>query len=187
MDAYERHLKKVKRLLGKLDKRSRVAFACSCAERLLTGMRRGRRWRAFRASLDRLWPELALRAPRDKWVRTSAQKCFRNIPDVEDPAWDSRTEDGGTATTCALRCSLARTRADAEEAVSAANCVIETIECDLSARDLLDEDEPEAWLNHPSVLAEFDRQQRDLDELARGAVSLPQLRVRAATEGKVLL
>ena len=188
MNAYERHLDMLKRSLSKLEKRSRVAFASACAERLLAGMRRGRRWRTFRTSLDRLWSELPFRAPRAAWVIATQKQCLQNIPDVEHPAWDSRTEDGGTATTHALRCSLARGKADVEEAELAANCVLESIECELSRRGALDEDaDDDAWMMHPRVVAEVERQRRDLDELARRTVSIAQLRARAAEEGKRLL
>lgn len=188
MNASERHLETVRRSLRKLEKRSRVAFACCCAERLLAGMRRGRRWRTFRTSLDRLWAELPFRAPRAAWVSVAEKQCLLNIPDGEHPAWDSRTEDGGTATTHALRCSLARGKANVEEAECAANNVLESLECELSRRGDLDEDaDDDAWMKHPRVVAEVERQRRDLDELARRTVSITRLRARAAEEGKRLL
>lgn len=180
VNLHQQHEAKLRTALALASKQSRVAFASACAERLLRQLLDSARKRVFRSALDRLWRDLTAGAESSAWAASALDECWRMIPDGEDASWDARSEDAGGATSYALRCLLT---GDAEEAIYASTCVLEAIEYDLSSKGALDEQDNDAWMAHELVRAEFDRQQRDLEELNSGSVRAATLRSRAETEG----
>lgn len=140
-------------------------------------MANGRRKRGLRKVLDQLWRDLSKRTT---FSRAMLDECMSLIPSEEARDWSARSEDAAASIAYALRSF--RT-GKLVEARSAASRVFDSIEFELSDQD----GDDHAWMKHPRVLAEVERQQRDLDDLARGTVSFEQLRVRAAAEGKRLV
>lgn len=169
--------RKLERALSKLARDDRTAFAAACAERLSTQMSNGRRKRGLRKILDQLWSDLSNRTT---FSRAMLDECMSLIPSEEARDWSARSEDAAASIAYALRSFRS---GKLVEARSAASRVLDSIEFELSDQD----GDDDAWMKHPRILAEVERQRRDLDELARRTVSVTRLRARAAEEGKRLL
>lgn len=164
--------------LRRLSKSARAAFAGACAERLMATAS-GPRARAIQKLLAQLWTGLLL-GNSGKSGEKAALEARALVPPEDSPDWDAHLEDGAAAVTYALRCFSTGAVDDARMASSR---VFDFIEFELSKRS---EDEGEDWMVHPVVLAEVQRQSRDLNELAEGSVSVEAIRTRAADEGRQL-
>lgn len=189
-------------LAGKLERvplQHRVAFAATCAERLMPAYvafsnRSGRGDPAvLRGILTRLWNDLAGDRMQDTEVQSKIDVCMALIPQEDDGPWvmeHAAAEDAASAVAYALRC---RQSGHAQEAAWSARRAYEALDHHVINRGNIDTTKPgaeERVLGHSVVQAELARQRRDLDEVL-GAVDVDvrdvaaRLRDRAVAEGTI--
>jgi len=180
--------------IERLPHQARSAFAAACAERLLPSY--SRFWKrtgrgdanTLAATLGRLWDDLSGIPMSDAEVEAEIKTCMELIPQENDGPWvmeQAAAEDAASALAYALRCrknGLANEAAwAARRAYEAVTFFCENVEGNGSGKvRMLDYSqrlsEYARHLANPLVQAELARQQRDLDELLSGAVTVSQLR-----------
>lgn len=193
--------KTIEQLPGQL----RPAFAAACAERLLPSYskfskRTGRGDpNKLSTPLGRLWDDLSGSLMSDAEIDSEIETCMALVPREDQGPWvmeQAAAEDAASALAYALRC---RKNGLAEEAAWAARRAYEAVTyfceniADSGSRRvrMLDysqrRSEYARHLANPLVQAELARQQRDLDELLKGAVTVGQLRKRSQEEAAQFL
>jgi hypothetical protein len=160
----------------------RVAFAAVCAERLLHASRVTMP-ADVGAVVERLWAELDGPLPFD--IQSLVDRCDGALKPEDEGEWSverALTDDAVSALIYALRCWKT---GQAQEAVWASRRAIEALHY------FIEDSEPDAltWtvahqslFDHPLVIAELDRQRRDLAELVSGTITRSALRARAREE-----
>ncbi|MDB4955077.1 MAG: hypothetical protein JWO36_2646 [Myxococcales bacterium] len=180
--------------LGQLPQRHRVAFASSCAERLMPAYQAFSRQSgigdatALRATLDRLWDDLAGNVMTDTELQREINRSMKLIPPDDEGTtvpYAAAAEDAASALAFALRC---RQSGRSQEAARSAGRAYEALDAYVINREDIDTSAPggEARvLAHPLIQTEFARQQQDLADLSRDGVLgnvAPRLRARANIE-----
>ena len=168
--------------LGQLDKRSRVAFGLSCAERMLPNYRafvREQRWgdvTILRRALDRAWSWLGGEPLTDDLVGLR-RACEAQAPDTED--YDSILVSSAldAANAAALVLDLIQT-GDVERAVEVSTLARDTV--DMYVQEIAGilptaADLEERIRLHPLMQEEIARQLADL-QLLRGSWTVGQIR-----------
>jgi hypothetical protein len=190
----------LKEELSQLPPSSRVAFAASCAQRLVsvyheyvaqTDPPSGAR---LDHALEYVWTHL-LTCPNEERTQRVLADVMALIPDEETPGWTPLTpyaEDATSALAYSLRCLLS---GDAQEAAWAARRVYEALDEFVVSRDDISPSDPGAEygiLRDPVIQAELERQKRDISDL-RSAGKSPSprliecLRVRSFAEQVIVL
>lgn len=169
-----------------------AAFAAACAERMLPAYHkfsaRSNRGdpRILEQILTRLWRDLHGEQMSEAETEAQIDACMELIPREDDGPWvaeQAAAEDAVAAIAYALRC---RRSGLAKEAAGAARRAYEALDDyvinheDVDTQTLLGQ-RPRV-LAHPLVQAELARQQRDLDELLAGTITIDRLRERSKTE-----
>jgi uncharacterized protein YjaG (DUF416 family) len=188
-----------------LSPQARSAFAAACAQRLLPcysrfSKRTGRGDPTkLAAALGRLWDDLSGSPMSDAEIEAEIKTCMALIPQEDDGPWvmeQAAAEDAASALAYALRCrenGLASEAAwAARRAYEAVTYFCEHLEDNNTGKvRMLDysqrRSECARHLANPLVQAELARQQRDLDELLRDAITVPQLRKRSREEAAEFL
>lgn len=179
------------RKIEQLPTRLRVAFAAACTERMTVAYGRFSNLNnrgdalAFNTILSRLWSDLVGDTMSDAEVDEHIESCMKLIPRedcgprvFEQPA----AEDAASALVYTLRC---RRDGKAQEAAWAARRVYEALDYFVINNEKIDANAAGAEarvLADPLVQAELARQERDIDELARGAVTINRLWERSNAE-----
>jgi len=170
---------------------SRAAFATACATRLLPAYAKfstftGKGNAEFLTEvLARLWRDLSGDLMPDPEIDVQISTCMKLIPQEEAGTWvleQAAAEDAVSSLAYALRC---RRDGLVDEAVWAAQCCYEALDHYVINHEKIDIGSPgaeEKVLAHPLVQAELARQQRDLDELLHGNITLSGLCERAKHE-----
>ncbi len=120
-----------------------------------------------------------------KEIEAKIDACMQLIPQEDLRQWENGqtyAENAATSVVYALRC---RQTGKSEEALWAARRAYETLDTFVINTEDIDTNIPgvEArMLSHPLIQAELGRQQRDLDELQRGEVTVQGLQKRAKAE-----
>jgi uncharacterized protein YjaG (DUF416 family) len=169
----------------------RAAFAAACAERMLPAYHRfsarSNRGdpRILEQILTRLWTDLSGEPMSEAETEAQIDACMELIPREDDGPWvaeQAAAEDAVAALAYALRC---RRSGLAKEAAWAARCAYEALDDYVINHENVDTNISGAEakvLAHPLVQAELTRQQRDLEELHRGAITIDRLRERSKAE-----
>lgn len=174
--------------LGRLKRNSRVAFAASCAERLIPAYgdfckRSGRGDRATLAGiLERAWQHLLGDEMREEQVRAELRRCMALIPAEDDEPWIDEqpyADDAASAIAYTLR---ALEDGEPREAAWAARRAYEAADHHVMHRVGV-EGESQV-LAHPIVQVELLRQRRDLEELLGARRESADLFVRLRTRAK---
>jgi len=109
---------------------------------------------------------------------------------VADGPWSeyqTTAQDAASALAYALRC---RRNGEADESAWAARRAYETIDNYVINHEGIDTNEPGTEmlvLSHPLIQAELTRQNRDVEELRRGAIRIECLEERSKAESAVFL
>jgi uncharacterized protein YjaG (DUF416 family) len=181
-----------KQLLQKLEQLARshrVAFAAACAQRQLLSYQRFSAktgfgdFAALENMLESLWKELNGNPMPEKELAAKIDAGMQLIAG-EDIEEDGReyAEDAAAAVVYALRC---RQNGESQEAMYTARRAYESLDHFVINTENMDTNRPgeEARvLSHPLIQSEFGRQLRDLDELQRGTITVPELQARARKE-----
>jgi len=184
------------RKIEQLPAQVRAAFAAACTERMLPAYARFSAKtnrgdpRILEQILTRLWKDLAGEPMSDGDLEAQIETCMELIPREDDGPWvieQAAAEDATAALAYALRC---RRSGLAKEAAWAARRAYEALDDYAINHANIDTNIAGAEaqvLAHPLVQAELARQERDLDELRRGAVAINQLRERSKAEAVAFL
>jgi hypothetical protein len=168
--------------LDRLTMADRVAFAATCAERLLN-IDRAIMPAGLETVLDRLWGGLDGPPPFD--IQSLIDLCEGVLTPEDEGHWSverALTDDGVSALIYALRCWK---DGEAQEAVWASRRAVESLHY------FIEDGEPDTltWtaqsqslFDHPLVIAELERQRRDLTDLAGRRIARSALRTRARDE-----
>lgn len=152
----------------------RIAFAASCAERLMPSYcnfsnKTGRgNPQKMKEILSRLWDDLSGNSMTDVEVQSNIEACMDLIPQEDDGPWvieQAAAEDAVSAVAYALRC---RQNGKARESAWSARRSYETLDHYVVHTENIDMNDVGAELRvlaHGLVQAELMRQQRDLDYL----------------------
>ena len=179
-----------------LSRHDRTAFAGACAERMLRAYfkfsdRTGRgNPHKLREILTRLWSDLAGNAMSEAEAEAQIRETNDLIPCADDLPWvpeQPAAEDAAEAVAYALR---SRQSGSSQEAVWAAYCAYEALDDFVINHEHIDTNIEGAHarvLAHPLIQAELLRQQRDLEEILRGTITLQQLRERSKEEAAYFL
>lgn len=160
----------------------RLAFAATCAERLLPfyicyTKRQGSGAENYFVALDYVWNCLGVANCDPHDVAHLLVECERTLPD-EDSAWNAGCPYADDATAAILYCLRLISSGDQQEAIWAAKRAYEVADNFVVAHTdhSIDshEDELEV-LHHPVIQNELGRQLRDLRELQRVGTDLPTL------------
>jgi uncharacterized protein YjaG (DUF416 family) len=179
-----------------LSRHDRTAFAGACAERMLRAYskfsdRTG--WgnpAKLREILTRLWSDLAGDAMSETEADAQIHETVELIPGENDRPLvleQAAAEDAVSAVAYALR---SRQSGLSQEAVWAARRAYEALDHFVINHEHIDTNSAGAEarvLAHPLIQAELLRQQRDLEELLRGTITLQQLRERSKEEAAYFL
>lgn len=184
------------RKIERLPKQLRAGFAAACAQRQQLAYskffkRTGRgNPQALSKILTSLWIDLAGNPMSDTELDKMIAASLKLVPDENEGSWvieEYCAEDAATAVAYALRC---RRGGSAQDAVWAAARAHASLDQYIIDQENIDTDSA-GWenrvLSHPSIQAEFARQERDLDELLRNAVTLDELRQRSENEAALFL
>jgi uncharacterized protein len=177
----------------------RAAFAASCCERLLpnhAAFSRVEGWgrtQVLREALDEVWAILDGRHADEARVRALVQACIEQAPDTEDfqSLFVSAAGDAAAAAAYTLECCL---DGSAERAALAGRLATDTLYQYLTAVNdpltgvhVADAEFEEQMLKAPLMLAELDKQERDLRLLETQAELTPallrELRESSASSG----
>jgi uncharacterized protein YjaG (DUF416 family) len=182
--------------IEELPRPDRAAFAAACAERLLPAYHKFSA-RSNRGDphiveqiLTRLWTDLSGESMSDAETEAQIDACMELIPREDDGPWvaeQGAAEDAVAALTYALRC---RRSGLAKEAAWAARRAYEAVDDYLINHENVDTNIAGAEarvLAHPLMQAELARQQRDLDELLAGTITIDRLRERSRAEAAEFL
>ncbi len=187
--------------LDRLPPRSRLAFAASCAERMVEVYRRflAQRGQPDRAgdcdhALQYVWSHI-LRPSEGGTAERLLADIMALIPDQDALGWTPLTAYGEDALSALAYCVSCLKTGDAQDAVWAARRVYEALDSFVTNRDNVAPSEPGAEtriLGDPMIQAELKRQARDLDDLGRlgdtlSARFLDDLRQRSAREPAMLI
>lgn len=171
MDFDEEHLAEQ---LAALPPGHRTAFAASCCERMLpnyTAFSRMENWgrpEMLRGALDEVWEILGGRPAREEHIRPLFETCVGLAPDTEDfqSLFVSAAGDAAGAVAYTLECCL---DGDAERAAMVGRLSTETlyqylsmVNDPLTGVHVTDADFEEQILKAPLMLAELDKQERDI-------------------------
>lgn len=181
--------------LEALPRRSRVAFACACAERLHPAHLRHEQQAErgspgeFSTILERLWSECEADEVTPQWAQRSANRIDALIPHIDEGEW-SPDRDAADAFAMALANALeVHLGGESQKAAYSGYYVYEVLRnmvLDLRHVDLNQPgDEDAAMRTDPLVQVELARQRRDLEELLRGPDTsklVRRLRERARQE-----
>jgi len=202
MIRYQSHFEECKALLRTLRSGARVAFAAACAERQMPiyegySYRTGRGNSQILASmLTKIWSDL----PDEKLpiyeLRKMLGRCHELLPDpgrVED-AYQANAECTGMCVAYTIRTRLSGESSDAIwAATQAVDSLWNFLTSAVMRRPLIDISQPsgrEMVNAHPTVQAEYQRQQEDLKELTAAAEGFSKehvqdlrFRARAAANG----
>jgi uncharacterized protein YjaG (DUF416 family) len=174
----------------------RGAFAAACAERLLPAyhkfLARSNRGDPciLEQILTRLWKDLSGEPMSEAETEAQIDACVELIPREDDGPWvaeQAAAEDAVAALAYALRC---RRSGLAKEAAWAAGRAYEALDDYVINHEDVDTNIAGAEarvLAHPLVQAELARQQRDLDELLAGTITIDRLRERSRAEAAEFL
>lgn len=183
-----------KQLLQKLEQLAtnhRVAFAAACAQRQLPCYQRFSAktgigdFTALENMLESLWKDLNGNPILEKEIETKIDACMQLIPQEDLRQWENGqayAENAAASLVYALRCRQTR---KSEEAIWAAQRAYEALDNFVINTENIDTNIPGEELHvlsHPLIQAELGRQQRDLDELHRGVVTVQRLQERAKAE-----
>lgn len=164
--------------LKALPQRSRVAFACACAERLHQAHRQHEQQVGrgspdeFSAILERLWRECEADEVTPQWAQRSANRIDALIPHVDEGEW-SPYRDAADAFAMALANALeVHLGGEPQKAAFSGYYVYEVLRnlvLNLRHVDLNEPGAEDAAMRTDSLVqAELARQRRDLEELLRG-------------------
>ena len=177
--------------IEQLPRARRAAFGAACAQRLQgayaaycahTG--KGD-LRALDTILLRLWNDLTTSAMSDIEVAEQIKECMELIPGEDDRPWvteQAAAEGAASALAYSLRCRLS---GQAQEAAWSARCVYDAIDHYVINHEGINTNVAGAEariLASPLVQAELARQDRDIDALLSGDVSVKNLRERSMRE-----
>lgn len=188
----------LKEELGSLPRQSRVAFAASCAQRLMNtyrafAERSGQCWTKLEGALDYVWASI-LNQPNDKEAKRMLEEVMTLMPDEEEPGWTpllTYASDAVSAVAYSLRCLISD---DAQEAAWAARRVYEALDHLVTYQKDIAIGESNANRNvlcDPAIQAELLRQRRDMDELRAAGTLSPEvvasLRDRSSVQQAITL
>jgi uncharacterized protein YjaG (DUF416 family) len=166
----------------------RIAFAASCAERLLpayltswdlTG--KGDPDTLIRL-LTRLWEDISGNQMTASEVQASISTCMDLIPKDYHEPWFVEQVSAEHASIAVAYALICRQRGNSEDAMSSAEQVYNALDQFVIDRDNVDVNAPEAErgiLTHPLIQAELARQRRDIDELLAAAAADADVRQTA--------
>lgn len=171
----------LKQALEQMPVCSRVAFAASCAQRLVSVYHRylAQIEQAGRASdcdrgLEYVWAHI-LTVPQTDVVQLMLADVMSLIPDQDAPGWTPLTAYGEDSLAALAYCLSSLLSGDSQEAVWAAVRVYEALDYFVDLRDRDDASFTEARvLADPLIQTEFARQARDLEELRQLGDALTQ-------------
>lgn len=185
------------RKLELIPSRLRAAFASACAERQLVAYakRMAQMGKSdpdvLGAILARLWNDLAGESMSDGEIQQRIDCCMKLVPHEDDVTWAAEhqavAEDATSAVAYALRC---RRNGQAQEAAWAARTAYEALDYVVISRGKINTNlagAEDRVLSNSLVQAELVRQERDLDELHHGLVSVEELRERSKAEAKAFI
>lgn len=175
---------------------ARVAFGAACAERLLPSYERF--WRktgegdfaALSKMLCSLWDDLSGNTMSGKEIKNRIDASMQLIPEGGGDPWrdeQAAAEDAVAAVVYALRCRL---DGQGLEAVWAARRAYEALDSYVTTLEDIDTNVPgeeERVLSSDLIQSELIRQERDLNQLQQGSITLEELRQRAIAEGRSFL
>lgn len=184
--------------LSRLPAQCRVAFAASCAQRLLEAYRAfaersGQPAIGLESALEYAWTHVLVQAQRAEVERMLAEVMAR-VPEEGEPGWTplaAYAEDAVSAVAYCLRCLLS---AEAQEAAWAARRVYEAVDLFVTTRDGItpsDVGAEDRVLQDPVIQAELQRQERDIADLqSAGCLSsdlLDMLQARSAANQAIVV
>lgn len=161
--------------LASLSLGGRVAFAASCATRLLPAYSRfsveaGRGDpQAVQSIASRLWSDLKGETMSDQNLRLVVDQCEDLIPGENQEPWiasQAYADDAVSALAYALRCRISSDPQDAVWASRRALDAVDSFVCNVLMPGVETSDIYKNVQSHPLVQAELERQRRDLAELA---------------------
>jgi uncharacterized protein YjaG (DUF416 family) len=191
----------LKQDLERLPRRARVAFAASCAQRLVDVYRRflAESGQADRAAvcdgaLEYVWTHI-LTSPERGTTKGLLADVMALIPDQDAPSWTPLTAYVDDALSALAYCLSCLQSGDAQEAAWAARRVYEALDYLVTTRDNVSPADPSAEMRvlcDSAIQVELERQARDLDDLRSCGDSLSQalldsLRQRSANEQAVVI
>jgi uncharacterized protein YjaG (DUF416 family) len=174
----------------------RAAFAASCCERLLpnyAAFSRVEGWghpEKLRAALDEVWAILGGQPAPEEHIRSLVETCVGLAPDTEDfqSLFVSAAGDAAAAVAYTLECCL---DGDADRAAIVGRLSTETlyqyllrVNDPLTGVHMADADFEGQMLRAPLMLAEHDRQERDL-RLLQTLETLPPVLLKELRESSM--
>ena len=179
MGAFRSHIENCRGQVRVLPARLRAAFAAGCAQRqtlvYTAYAERTRRPTPLRLTelMDSLWNALFVDAPSLHELRSLHAKCYRLVPPEEaiDDRYVANAEYAVTTLAYAIRTLLTGETGDAVWAAQGAlNSLHDYLMSDVGGRrsgyDIRKREDTDRVQSDPLLQAEYDRQQRDLAELA---------------------
>lgn len=195
------HEQSLKQELDQLPRRSRVAFAASCAQRLVSvyhsfAAKSGQAGRAnlVEHAMDYIWAHILAVPEKETAVRQLAN-VMALLPDEDAPGWTPLTAYAENALSAMAYCLQCLQSGDAQDATWAARHVYDALDQLVTSRDKISPSEPGAEariLCDIAIQAELERQARDIADLsAAGDFLSPELldslRRRSAAEQAIVL
>lgn len=178
-----------------LPRQLRTAFAAACAERMLAEYARYSEQAqigkpdVLKSILTRLWQDIGCDEMSQTEIELAKETCDKLVPARPHPSVPGPiiVEDAPAAVLYALECHQSGM---AQQAAWAAECARETLE-----ESVMEKEEIQGYPaevndrldRHPLLRAEVARQNRDLDDLSRRAVTLDELRQRSQKEAREFL
>lgn len=173
----------LRRELDRLPPSSRVAFAASCAQRLVGICHRflaeaGRYDRASDCdrALEYVWTHILEPTPGGAATQLLAD-VMALVPDQDAPRWTPLTAYGDDALSALAYCLSCLQSGDSQDAAWAARRVYEAVDCFVTGRDMVEPNDSEAdtrVLGDTRIQAELERQAHDISELSRMGSSLSE-------------
>jgi uncharacterized protein YjaG (DUF416 family) len=159
--------------LANLPRELRVAFAASCAERLLPNYERfaqktgSGKTKVLKGALDSVWEDLQGRVVSDIEFASALEKCLSLIPSEEDDPGEyaACAESAAASVAFAIRTRLTGAPQEAVWAAQRAYEAVDHLVMRQFPTGLVGRDFESAAVSHPLVQAELRRQQTDLHDL----------------------
>ena len=140
---------------------------------------------ALENMLESLWKDLNGNPILEKEIETKIDACMQLIPQEDLRQWENGQAYAETQRPrWFMRCDAVKP-GKSEEAIWAAQRAYEALDNFVINTENIDTNIPGEELHvlsHPLIQAELGRQQRDLDELHRGVVTVQRLQERAKAE-----